>query len=70
MLRQIKTLAKLELRNLFGLNVLRYTKDPKARRRAVLLWAAWVLVIGIVALYVGGLSVGLILRGAEDVIPA
>lgn len=70
MLRQIKTLAKLELRNLFGLNVLRYTKDPKARRRAVLLWAAWVLVIGIVALYVGGLSFGLILLGAEDVIPA
>ena len=31
MLKQISILTKLELCNIFGLNVLRHTKDKKAR---------------------------------------
>ena len=30
-LKQIKILTALELRNLYGLNVLRFTKDKKAK---------------------------------------
>lgn len=70
MLGQIKTLTGLELCNLFGLNVFRFTKDKKARRKAMLLTFSWLLVIGILVFYVGGLSYGLILLGAGDVIPA
>lgn len=67
---QIKALTKLELRNLFGLNVFRYSRDPSVKRRCILLTAAWLLIIGMVVLYVGGLSYGLILLGAGDVVPA
>lgn len=70
MLQQIKTLTKLELRNLYGLNVFRHTKDPAVKRRSILLVCAWVLVIGVVFLYVGGLSYGLVWLGAGDVVPA
>ena len=37
MLRQISILTKLELCNVFGLNVLRHTKDKKAKRKEYLI---------------------------------
>lgn len=70
MLGQIKTLASLELRNIFGLNVLRHTKDPKAKRKAYLMAGVYVFLILVVFLYMGGLSYGLILLGAGDAAPA
>lgn len=70
MLKQISILTKLELCNIFGLNVLRHTKDKKAKRKAWLMAAVWMLVIVMVFFYVGGLSYGLIMLGAGDVIPA
>lgn len=70
MLRQISILTKLELCNIFGLNVLRHTKDKKAKRKAYLMAIVWVFVIIMVFSYVGGLSYGLIYLGAGDVVPA
>ena len=70
MLKQISILTKLELCNVFGLNVLRHTRDKKAKRKARLMTAIWILVIAMVFFYVGGLSYGLIMLGAGDVIPA
>lgn len=67
---ELKTLAKLELCDLFGLNVLRHSRDPKLRRRGILMMAVWAVVLAVVCLYVGGLSYGLILLGMGPAVPA
>lgn len=70
MLKQIKQMAKLELCNIFGLNVFRFSKDPQAKRKAVLMIALWAFLLVMLSFYVGGLSYGLILLGAGYVVPA
>ncbi len=70
MLRQIKLMAALETRNLFGLNVLRHTEDKGARWKALGMALLWVLLIALLCLYVGGFSYGLVLLGLGDVVPA
>lgn len=67
---QIKTLIKLEFTNIFSRNVLRHTKDPKAKRKARLMTGVYGFLILVVFLYMGGLSYGLILLGAGDTVPA
>ena len=52
MLAQIKILTALELKNLFGLNTLRHTKDKAKKRNAALLSVAWVMLIAMVVFYV------------------
>ena len=70
MLKQSKWIASLELKNLFGFNTLRYTKDKSMKRRAVLLCFAWVMLIAMVFFYVGGLAYGLIVLGLASILPA
>lgn len=70
MTAQLKLLARLEVTNLFGLNVYRHTADPKAKRRANLMLGVWVFLILVVFGYVGALSWGLILLGASEAVPA
>lgn len=70
MITQIKLMAALELKNLYGLNVLRHTKDKSVKNRARLLGVAWVLLILMVAGYVGGLAYGLVYLGMGSVAPA
>lgn len=70
MLSQTKVLARTELCNIFGLNVLRFSKDKRAKRRAVLLAVTGILVVLIMMLYVGGLSYGLCLLSLCDIVPA
>lgn len=70
MLMEIKALVRLELSNWFGLNVLRHTKDPKAKGKACLMAGLYGFLILMVFLYMGGMSWGLILLGAADAVPA
>lgn len=70
MLAQIKLMARLELCNLFGINVLRFTKDKRKKKRAVMLSVLWVLLIIMLLFYVGGLSWGLVEIGAGKDVPA
>lgn len=70
MFGRIKALTGLELANLFGLNVLRYTKNPKARRKAVGMAILYGVLILLLAAYMGGMSFGLIMLGAAHVVPA
>lgn len=70
MLTQIKILTKLELCNLYGLNVLRFSKDKKAKKKSLGLLAVWVILLFILAFYVGGLTYGLIYLGLEAAVPA
>ena len=64
-LEQIKIMARLEFCNLFGINVLRFSKDTRAKKRAVLLSVLWAFLIMLMLFYVGGLSYGLVRLGAE-----
>lgn len=69
MRRQIEILIRLELMNLFGRNVLRHTRDPKARRKGRLMALAYALVILVMAFYMGAMAYGLSLLGAGAVVP-
>lgn len=70
MLARIKLMAALELKNLFGLNTLRHTKDQSVKRRALLLGIAWLMLIAMVLFYVGGLTYGLVYLGLGGIAPA
>ena len=69
MLKESKLLAALELKNIFGLNTLRHTKDKKEKRRAMLLGGVWILLILMIAAYVGGLVFGLHYLGMGHIAP-
>lgn len=70
MLTQIKLLTRLELCNLYGLNVLRFSKDKKSRQKTMGLAALWIILLVMLIGYVGGLAYGLIYLGLEEVVPA
>ncbi|MCM1121393.1 MAG: hypothetical protein NC416_02300 [Eubacterium sp.] len=70
MLSQTKILARTELYHLFGLNVLRFSKDKRVRRRAVLLAVTYLLVVLMMMFYVGAQSYGLCLLSLCDIVPA
>lgn len=70
MLKQIKILTKLELCNLYGRNVFRFLKDKRARRKKLALGAVYLALIGMMMLYVGSMSYGLIFLGLQEVVPA
>lgn len=70
MLKQICTLTRLELCNIFGWNVFRFTKDKKAKQKAKIMMAVWGVLILMLFGYVGGLSFGLVQLGLAEAILA
>lgn len=64
------TMIKLELCNLYGCNVLRFSKDKKSRKKAAVMVVAWACVIAMFVLYIGALSYGFVMAGMGEVIPA
>lgn len=70
MTRKLNPLVRLELSNLFSLNVLRHTHDKKARRKAYLMAGIYGVLILLVFLYMGSMSYGLILLGAGEAVPS
>ena len=70
MMKQIKTLTKLQLQNLFGLNVFRYTKDKKRKQKTIGLSVVWAMLLLMIAFYVGGLVYSYVYLGMGDVVPA
>lgn len=45
MLAQIKILARLELCNLYGFNVLRFSRDRKAKQKSIGLLVIWTILL-------------------------
>lgn len=70
MMWQIKVLTKLGLANMFSLNVLRHTKDKKARKNGIALGIIIGLLMVMVIAYVGALCYGYIKLGAGEIVPA
>ena len=70
MFAQSKLVAALELKNIFGFNVLRHTKDSSVKNRAIALGIVWVILLIMIVGYVVGLSYGLIVLGLSSILPA
>ena len=65
LISQIKILARTELYNFCGLNVLRFSKDKRVKRRAAMLAVAYIILVFMLMVYVGALSYGLCLLSLE-----
>lgn len=70
MTRQIRLLTKLSLYGMFGFNEFRHTRDGKKKLRFCLMGALWVLLILMLAGYVGLTSYGLTSIGMGYFVPA
>lgn len=70
MIKQIKHLTKLQLQNLYGLNVFRYTKDKKRKQKAIGLGFVWALLIVMIAGYIGAMAYAYIYIGMAEIMPA
>ena len=70
MIKQIVNLTKLQLINLYGFNVFRFTKDKKEKKVKLFLAVMYVLLALMMFGYVGAMSYGYIYIGLSDIIPA
>lgn len=70
MIRQIKCLTKLQLKNLYGLNVFQHTKDKKEKQKMIGLGAAMLFVVLMMAAYIGMAAFGYVIIGMAEVLPA
>ena len=68
-MRQISILVKMELCNLYGLNVFRHTRDAGERKKSITLGIIVGLLMLMLMSYVGGLCYGLVNLGFSNMIP-
>ena len=66
----IKTMAKLELCNLYELNRFRFAREKKIKKKALFLMIGWLIVLAMMFFYIGVLSYAFIQIGIGDVIPS
>ncbi len=66
----LRLLLGLELRGMFGWNRFRHSRDPRERRRWLLMAAAWVFVGLVLMGYMGMLALGLVAAGLGRILPA
>lgn len=70
MIKQIKTLTKLQLKNLYGLNVFRFTKNKKEKTRKRLLAIIYTILILMACCHIGMTTFGYIYIGSAEMVPA
>ena len=70
MIKQIKDLTKLQLKNIYGLNVFRFTKDKKEKTRKLSLAIMYVLLIMMACGYIGTTTFGYIFIGLAELVPS
>ena len=69
-MRQIKILTALELRNLYGFNVIRHMKDPDQKKKTKVFIGIIAFLLLVVLSYIVSLCAGLGVLGASALIPA
>ena len=67
---ELLALIKLQLVNLYGLNVYRNIKDLKEKKKKFWLGVAYIVVAVMMMSYVGGMSFGYVHIGLGDILPA
>ncbi len=70
MMRQIRLLTRVSLQGMFGLNEFRYTKDRGKKIRYCFMGLLWLLLIVMLAGYVGIMSMGLVMNGMGRLVPS
>lgn len=70
MMKQMIDLTRLQLKNLYGINVFRYTKDKKEKKKKIALALAYVFILFVVCGYVAGFTFAYSYIGLSEVIPA
>ncbi len=68
MLTQIKFLTKLEFCNLYGLNKIRFLKDKKEKKNAIIVPVIWIILLFFCFFYIGSFSYSFICLGLEEII--
>ena len=68
-MRQIRILTALELRNLYGLNVIRHIKDPAQKKKTTVFTAIIAVLLVAAMSYIVALCAGLGMLGAAEIIP-
>ena len=69
-MKQISILTRLQLKNMYGINVFRHTKDKKERAKKLALAVAYMFVAVVVAFCIGGTTFGYVFLGLEELVPA
>ena len=69
LLKQILILSRVQLKNLFGINEMRYTKDKKKKATFALLTVAYLLVLLMVVGYIGSMSFAFHYLGMGEIVP-
>ena len=69
MLKQIWILSKVQLKKLFSINEVRYTKDKKKKQNFILLTCAYIFVFLVAMGYVSSLVYGYHYLGIGDIVP-
>lgn len=69
MLKQICNMTKLQLKNIYGINVYRFTKDKKEKTQKTALAIVYVFLIVFAAFYTGGMAYGYIFMGLSELLP-
>lgn len=70
MIKQIFNLTNLQLKNLYGINVFRFSKDKKEKRNKAALAMSYLIIIVMAAVYVGMMTYGYVVIGLAEVLPA
>lgn len=70
MIKQIYNLTKLQLKNLYGINIFFHTKDKSEKRKKLVLAIVYLWLIVMAMGYVGGLTYGYCFLGLSEMVPA
>lgn len=68
--KELAALTKIQLINLYGLNVYRNLKDPKEKKKKFWMGVAYAFVLLVLMFYVGAMSFGYVYIGLGDILPA
>lgn len=69
MMQQVLTLSRVQLKNLFGINEMRHTKDKKKKTTFALLAVAYVIIILMVVGYIGSMAFALHYLEFGEIVP-
>ena len=68
-MNQMRNMCSIEIKNILGINVLKYTKNPVELKRMKGLLIVVAFVILVLMFYIGAMSYGFVTMGAGEVVP-
>ena len=69
-MNQMRSMCSIEIKNIWGINVLKHTKNPVELKRMKGILIAIVFVIFVLMFYLGSMSYGFVMMGAGEIVPS